>query len=327
MPDISYDTVAPLIADAKQAGRSMRFVFRCPATGQQVQASYQFPHDPGAASKVAAAAKRSVWYEVRREVGHAIRAAFGYNMFGRVASDMANAAMTASTSGRSTSAQYSEDEKKAAAVEAFRSVSTQFAWDSKNNRWISRRAMQDTLSPFERQVAEHPVSHPYDRAILARMLVEVSCSDGRVAEEEEAFLLEFLDSAEGGIEELASRPVLTEAELGETSAGGVRESLLLLATVLALSDEQFSKPEQEKLDHFAAGLGLSPSKRAEVLKKGQGFILDQALEKMFSWGGHDETARAELLKLADRIGMDRRAAAVVEAQFQKRRGTTAGSGR
>ena len=44
---------------------------------------------------------------------------------------------------------------------------------------------------------------------------------------------------------------------------------------------------------------------------------------MWAWGGHDANARNELMALADRIGMDRRAAAVAEAQFQKRRGSSA----
>ncbi len=318
MSEISYATIQPLIADAKQAGRSMRFVFRCPVSGQNVQASYMFQQDPGMGAKVAAAAQRSVWYEVRRQVGYAIRAAFGYNMVGRMASDVANAAMTASQTGRSTAAQYSEEEKQIAAVEAFRSVASQFAWDSKNSRWVSRKVLQDTMSPFERQLAEHPVQHPYDRDILARMLVEVSCADGQIAEEEDAFLMEFLEGS--SVEEMSSRPLLTEEELGETSAGPIRETLLLLATVTALSDEQFSKPEQEKLELFARGLGIVGPKRHDVLKKGQTFILDQAMERMFSWGGHDQNARAELQALADRIGMDRRAAAVAEAQFQKRQG-------
>ncbi len=318
MSDINYATIAPLIADAKQAGRSMRFVFRCPASGQQVQASYMFQVDPGMGSKVAAAAQRSMWYEMRRQVGYAIRAAFGYNMVGRMASDMATAAMSASQSGKSTAAQYSEEEKQVAAVEAFRTVASQFAWDAKGGRWVSKRVLANMMSPFERQVAEHPVEHPYDRDVLARMLVEVSCSDGHLAEEEDAFLMEFLEGA--SVDEMARRPVLTEEELGETSTGPVRETLLLLATVTALSDEKLGDAEKAKLELFARGLGLAGPKRMDVTKKGQSFILDQALERMVSWGGHDESARNELLALADRIGMDRRSAAVVEAQFQKRQG-------
>lgn len=321
MSDLSYGSIAPLIANQQQSGRSMRFVFRCPASNTSVNASYMFDHDPGVGSKVAAAAQRSIWYTVRREVGYAIRSAFGYNMFGRVASDMATAAMSASTSGRSTAAQYSDEEKQIAAVEAFRSVASQFAWDQKGGRWVSRKVLQTTMSPFERQIAEFPIEHPYDKHILSRMLVEAATADGRLGEEEESFLIEFLEDE--SVEQIAQRPTLTEAELGECSPGGVRETMLLLASVLALSDEQLEATEKQKLDHFATGLGITGPRRFDVAKKAQTFILDQAMEKMFEWGGHDETARAELLKLADRIGMDRRSAAVAEAQFQKRRGAAA----
>ena len=320
MPDPSYENVAPLLAGTQQSGRSARFVFKCPVTNATVQANYNFSQSPGTQSRVTAAAQRSFWYEVRREVGYAIRAAFGYNMLGRVAADMANAAMTAQQTGQSSAPRYTDEEMQVAAVEAFRGVQSQFAWDTKGNRWISKRALQDALSPFERQAAEFPVDNAYDRSILARMLVEVACADGSLHEAEESFLLEFMDQSEGSVEELAQRPELTDAELGETSAGGVRETLFMLACALAFADEEFSEPEKKKLDEFANGLALPGAKKADVLKKAQGFLLDQALEKMFTYGGHDQMARDELLKLADRIGMDRRAATVVEAQFQKRRG-------
>lgn len=324
MSDLSYETVAPLIAQQQQAGRNVRFVFRCPVSNTTVQASYSFQQDPGMGAKVSAAAQRSMWYEVRRQVGYAIRGALGYNMFGRMASDMANAAMTAGQSGRNMAAKYSDEELQIAAVEAFRSVAAQFAWDNKAGRWVSRKVLQTTMSPFERQVAEFPVEHPYDKHILGRMLVEAATADGHLGEEEESFLIEFLEDE--SVDQISQRPLLTEAELSECSTGGVRETMLLLASVLALSDEAMDAAEKQKLEHFAAGLGVTGPKRFDVMKKAQTFILDQAMEKMFEWGGHDETARQELLKLADRIGMDRRSAAVAEAQFQKRRGA-AGSTR
>ena len=204
---------------------------------------------------------------------------------------MATAAMSASTTGRSTAAQYSDEEKQVAAVEAFRSVASQFAWDAKGSRWVSRKVLQTAMSPFERQVAEFPLEHPYDKHILGRMLVEAATADGKLGEEEESFLIEFLED----------------------------ESVEQIAESLDVEDIA----EKQKLEHFATGLGITGPRRFDVAKKAQTFILDQAMEKMFEWGGHDETARAELLKLADRIGMDRRSAAVAEAQFQKRRGSAA----
>lgn len=316
----TYQNIAPLIVEARQMGRSMRFTFQCPVSGMKVQSTYTMPNAPSMGSQVAATVQRGVMYEIRRQIAYTIRQMFGYNMFGRIAGDVASTAVGNATRGHVGGAKYSDEDQHAAAVEAFKIVARQFVWDPKSSRWISARQAVSSLSPFERQVAEHPVAQAYDRSILARMLVEVACADGHVGQEESDFLLEFMDGDAGTIETLAKRPSLHEAELAEVTAGPVRETLLLLAWVLALTDEQFEASEKVKIDHFAAGLGLAGPRKNDVGKKAQGFVLDRALEQMMSFSQHDDRMRGEIMQLADRIGMDRRAAATVEAQFLKRRG-------
>ena len=321
MPDITYENVHPLISDMKVAGRTARFVFRCPASGATVQAAHTIPQDTSASSQFASRATRSLGYEVKRNVSMMLRRAFGYGFAGRMAGDMASAVVNSAPVGSTGGpAALNDKEQRAAAVEAFRSVSAQFMWDDKHARWISAHAAEELMSPFERQLAAAPVSNAYDRSIMARMLVEIAGADGHIAEEERGFLMEFLDSDLGDVESLSSRPQLTSAELDETSRGAPRDTMLMLAWVLAISDEDFDAAEQERLDQFADSLGVRGSRKNEVRKMAQGYILDQALDRIFSWGGHDEHGRKELMALADRIGMERRDAAGAEARFQTRRG-------
>lgn len=320
MPDISFENVAPLIAEVNQLGRAFRYTFRCPVSGATFQASYTFPVDNSVGSRMGAQAKRSAMYEVRRAFSMAVRSMFGSNAVGRIAGDMANQAMNAATQSSGVSQpSFSDSDRQAAAVAAFQTVARQFVWDGQNRRWISARAAAASLSPFERQMAEAPVNERYDRMVLSRMLVEVANADGFLAQEESDFLLEFLDPDAGSVASLSQRPPLTASELAETSTGAVRDTLLMLAAVLALTDEDFSEAERAKLDAMAAGLGLAGARKNDVMRKAQVYILDNAMEAIFAHG-HDERARGEIYALADRLGMDRRSASTAEAQFLKRRG-------
>ncbi|MFT7521421.1 MAG: hypothetical protein ACI9MC_003572, partial [Kiritimatiellia bacterium] len=99
-----------------------------------------------------------------------------------------------------------------------------------------------------------------------------------------------------------------------------RGTLLMLSWVMALSDEQFDASEGSKLEHYAKGLGLSGTQANAMRTASQSYLLDQALDRMFTWGGHDAHARNELYALADGMGMTRDEAEQCEARFQRRRG-------
>jgi len=318
MPEITQENVQPLIANVEAAGRRVAVQFRCPASGQVVPAQYNA--GPKAQNRMAQSAKRSMMYEVRRAVGPMLRSVFGHNVMGRMASQMADSAMRNASSGVSRGSQgLSAAEQKEAILEAFRTVSSQFVWDGSNARWIAASAARDLMSPFELQLADGPVEAPYDRQVLARMLVEVAAADGTLVESERNFMTEFLTPEVGSLETLMERPPLTRAELGSTTRGATRGTLLMLAWVLALSDEDFDPAEASKLDHFSNGLGLVESQAMAMREAAQGFLMDQALERMFTWGGHDAHAREQMYALAGKLGMSRDAAEEAEARYQRRK--------
>ena len=320
MPQPTHDNIAPLIADLQTSGRSVRVVFRCPVSGEQINSSHSVRGQAAASSQIMNTAKRSMMYSLQSTVSRAIRDVFGYNnMVGRVASDVARSAVhsAARTSTRNT---LSSSEQREATLEAFKKVSSRFVWDTSRGHWISARAAKDLLSPFEQQLSEHPVSHNYDRAVLARMLVEVAKADGRLSNEENTWLTDFISPDLGSVRDLASRPPLSAAELGETSGGGVRQTLLMVAWTLALTDEHFAEQEGQLLQHFARGMRINTNQARSARAAAQGYVLDQVLERMFTWGGHDATARQQLMALASRLGMTEQEAQVAEARYQRRKG-------
>jgi uncharacterized membrane protein YebE (DUF533 family) len=323
MPEFTYEAIEPLIAEATQHGANLVFVFRCPVSGQAAQARVGVEQG-SPMSSLASGVSRSLLSSLRYSAAAAVRSALGHGALGRAAGQAVQSAIYSMGTGSSSSQpSISEARRRQAAVDAFQTVSGQFVWDPQGARWISARAAAELMSPFERQVAEAPIASAYDQAVLARMLVEISAVDGHLGDDERAMLSDLVPPAAGSVDTLLERPPLTEAELAETTEGPVRDSLLMLAAALAVCDEHFAAEERGRLDHYARGLGFADRRRDEALARARGFVLDQVLERVFGWGGHDEHARREVLAIASKIGMDERDAQIAEARFQKRRGMRA----
>lgn len=324
MSDFSFSAVSPLIADQRVHGRSVMVSFRCPVTQITVPSQFTLPQGSQVAQRMKSAAGRTMGYEMRRVVTSVLRAALGRSLMGRVAASVADEAMrhaTSTVAHQTSSHTLSPKEVQEAIVEAFKGVSGQFTWDPRGKRWVALAAMKEAMSPFQRRITDAPVQHPYDQAVLARMLVEIAASDGQLADEEKDFLGEFLDPSLGSVDSILQRPPLTPAELAQTSQGAVRETLLTLAWVLTLADESYQQAEADKIALYAHALGISQAAHGKILKDAQSFLLDQALERMIGWGGHDAHARREFMATAARLGVSETEAQAVEAAFQRRKGS------
>lgn len=320
MPDISWDNVQPLVADSQVSGRSVRVTFRCPVSGRNMPASGSVPPDTSITGRVASQAKRSFFNELRWAVSRSIRSALGYNFLGRIAADVVGGAVDAAVRGSPASSGLSEAERQRAIVEAFRAVQGRFVWDGTRGRWIGADAAQQAMSTFEQQLAKAPLNERYDRALLARMLVELATADGRLTRDEEALLLDLLDADVGDAGSLARRPALTAAELSEASPGPVRETLLMLAWSMALCDEELYEGERQRLESFARGLGVAAAAERQVREAAQAHVLEQVLDRVARMGPYDERAREQVNAAGARLGMSADQCAKAEARFLKRRG-------
>lgn len=319
MAEPTYETIFPLLEDVRVHRRTASARFVCRQTGDSVQARFTLPESTGSlvASRVGRTVGRSLLWTLRSSIYSLVRSIFGHGLLARIAADLAGSAVHEVQRHRGPQGprDLDEDETEAALVEAFRTVKGRFVWVPGKGQWVATRAAEALMPPFQRQLTRHPVSHPYDRQVLARMLVELARSDGDVAAAEQDLLTDLI---EGGVEELAARPPLTAAELRTTSAGDARVSLLLTAWTLALVDEQMATPERSLLMAWADGMDLRPAQVVWVRNTAQQHVLDEALERMHTWGGHDSYAREQLYALAERLGMTRAEAEKAEAAFQRR---------
>ncbi|MFM2245971.1 MAG: hypothetical protein RL071_2045 [Pseudomonadota bacterium] len=322
MDHSDWSSISPLISRMDTTGRTVRVTFRCAVTGEEQVAQANIPMEDGVGARVGRTVQRSLLYSVQGAISSAIRSAFGHGMVGRIAGDAAYGLMSEATrSSGATVGALSQADKQRGAELAFATVRHRFAWDPGRGGWVSAKVAQEVLGAFELRLQQHAPSHPYDRLIMARMLVEVARADGRLAETEQDWLGDSISADVGSVAELAARPVLTAAELGACSPGAVRETLLMMAWTMALLDEDLQASEKSLLDRFAQGLGLHAAKAEEAKRMAQNYILDNAMERMLTWGGHDSHARGQVEELARRLGMSAQQGQEAEARALRRMST------
>jgi hypothetical protein len=314
----TWDNVAPLVAEARASGRTVQVTFRCPRSGLEVPARASASATADFAGKAGKVVKRSLLWSLRGAVASLVRGIFGYGILGRLAGDLAYSAV-AEVTRDSGSHDLSESERRTAILAAFATVRARFVWDRERSAWVSAEAAQESLGAFQQLLAAHPVTHNYDKKILGRMLVEITHADARVDDDEIALLTELLGAEGASVADARKRALLSDAELRAVSAGPVRRSLLASAWVVALVDEHFDPREADTLRRWASALSLTARDLAEVQEAAQSYILEEALDRLTEWGGHDAQARQQLLQLAQRIGMTEQEALEAEARHQRRR--------
>jgi hypothetical protein len=312
---LTPQAIRPLVSHQRASGRHLIVTFTCPQSGRHVNAQWTAP-PPGLGQTVASRAKQSAWVEVRRQVHGLLRSVLGSGSVGRIATQTLETAMSQAPQPTST-AGLSAAEQEEGLVAAFQTVSGQFVWVQ--GRWVHASVAPELQAPLDAQLDRAPLAGRYDRLLLARMLVAVAGAHGGISDEEQGFLADALDPELGSLAALTRRPPLTDAELGEASPGDARVSMLTVAWSLALCDERLAVEEADVIERLADGLGLSRDARSRARDMARSYLLDQALERMFAWGGHDQAARDELVALGERIGLTREQVELAEARFQRRR--------
>ncbi len=318
MPEVTHESIKPMIESANQEGAMMKCVFKCPVSGTAIPGSAMIQKSKSLGDVAKSSIKRSMMWRLRSAVSRTVRSALGGGMLGGLGADVTRAAVSGATGNAAQS--FSDEEKQAAVVAAFESVSSQFVWEGKNNRWISAATAGEILTDFAKQLNAAPVTQKYDKGVMARMLVEIAQADGHLADEEKTFLADFITPDLGSIDELSKRAKLSAAELAECSQGTSRETMLMIAWALACTDKDLDPAEAARLGEQAAGLGLDEGRAGELKIYAQAFVIDQAMDSAYPGGRLDEGAKAEVLSFANAIGLDQSAAERVEIRYRKRNG-------
>lgn len=318
MAEVNYESIQSLIESAVQDGASMKVTFKCPASGATVESSASIQKGKGVADIAKASAQKNMMYSLRRGVLGMVRSVLGGGMFGRMGQDVARSML--SEADKKAKTLYSEDEKNGAVVSAFEAISSQWVHDAKNNRWVLAKAAGELLSEFDKKLQAAPIKEKYDRAVLARMLVEIANADGNVAEEEKSFLAGFVTPDLGTVDDLLAKPALSAAELGEVSQGAVREVMVMLDWAVAFTDEELAEEETAKIQSHAAGLGIDAAKCDALKGVSQSYLFEQALSRIYSGGQIDAAKKNEVMSFGKNIGMDESAAERAEIRYRKRHG-------
>jgi tellurite resistance protein len=318
MPDVTYENMQANIVSADQEGSMMRCTFKCPVSGTTVESQAAIQQGRGLGDVARRSAKRSVLSRIRWGIVRAVRSAMGGGILGRVAGDVARSATDGTLKKGGTS--FSEDEKKAAVLQAFENVVSQFVWDAKNERWMSATAAGGVLTDFVAQLNKAPVNQNYDQGVLARMLTEITMADAQVTAEEKEFVAQFVPAQFGSIDDLAQRTKLSPAEFAETSKGPVRETMLMIAWGLACTDEDLAQAEKQRLAELAEGLEIPEERAFQLMVQAQKFVIDQAMDGVYPDGKLDAAAKQQVLQLAQKIGLDPDSTERVEIRYRKRNG-------
>jgi hypothetical protein len=311
-----------LIVQEEVRGRSVYCTFRCPVSGLTINASAAIELNAGqqVADRAQKTLKRRMLSTARSAVSRTITGALGHNLLGQLGRDLTNTASMEVTRKVAQSS-FTPAMRQAAVVAAFERVADRFVWDKAQRRWIAATASTESLTDFDRQAQAAPITQAYDLGILARMLTEIANADHKISAEEKMFLADLIPPAlAGNVNELLQRPPLSAIELEETTAGPARETLLMLAWGMALTDEMLAFQEQTRLADFAAGLGIAPAREAELKGYAQSYVLDHFFAEAYADGKYDARRRQRALATATALGLTEAEAERADVRYRKRAG-------
>ncbi len=310
MPQLTFEAVAPLVAAEDVRGVTLNVTFQCPVSGKRVDASSNI--EQGVLSKTKTVFGRQLMQSLRYSFSRMLYSLVGGGVAGSMASSAASQAV-GTTAGAPAS--YTEDERRATVLAAFKRVQSQFAWDGQ--RFVSASLLKELQTEMARVVGAMALTEPWDRAVLARMLAEVAAADGRIADEERELFAAFAEGAE--LDQLLHREPLAVSELKETTPK-VREALLMLTFALAQTDGAFGGSERGRIAGYAHAFGVSDRRAAELEAHARDFVVDQMLEAIYADGVCDAGERAQVEQLASGLGMDAEALGRLDARCRKRKG-------
>ena len=138
MNTISYDSLAPNIAQVNVDGAQVNVTWKCPVSGRVVGTSQGWMSaDASLSNRVGASVKRSIASEVIYGAARLVSGLLG-GVAGRVVSQAAYTA-AADINARATSGvDYTESSRQAAVVVAFDAVKSSFTWDETRRQFVAR---------------------------------------------------------------------------------------------------------------------------------------------------------------------------------------------
>tara|TARA_R110002072_G_scaffold92820_1_gene206184 strand:+ start:1977 stop:2903 length:927 start_codon:yes stop_codon:yes gene_type:complete len=306
MSEITYESVEALLQDAQESQGVVTCTFRCPVTETAVEAAGEL--QKGRELEDVCPGDQTLLGGLRSALGGLFSAALGKREA---------AAPIRASEGEASS--FTDSERKAGIVVAFRSVADRFVWDPQGERWVSVEGAGELLTDFDRLLRAAPILAEHDRQIAAQMLVEVARADGQVTAAEWAFLASFIPTDLSSVDTCMERKRLTAEELDSVGLGAARETMVMLAWTLAHVDHDLDDDEAEQLFGYAQKLKVSRARALELRDYSRGFLLEAALQRAFPGGKVHEGRLGEARSLATQLGFEDAGDGAV-ASFKRRYG-------
>ena len=310
MAEITYESIEPLLKAAEEHPDHIRCTFACPVTGGEV---------PSLGALVKGVELEDVCQGAEEGLLGSLQSALS----GLFSSVLGGQSVEVTRAPDAQHPAFTDSERKAGIVQAFRAVANQFVWDPRTERWISAEGAGELLTDFDRMLKVAPIASEEDRKIAARMLVEVARADGQVTPTEWGFLTSFVPSAHGAVDTYMDAPPLTPEELDATDRGAARDTMLMLAWALAHVDHHLDEDETQQLLGYATHLKIPADRARELQTYARHFLLEQALQRAYPKGKLKKGPRKDALAHGKRMGLSDEEIAAFEERFKKRWGVEA----
>jgi hypothetical protein len=310
MSALNYESIRPLIASEQVRANTVYCTFRCPVTGFLVESRSEIP--PWLVADLQVLPRKGEPESVTENgfFDKGRSAVFGAlaQMFGREKG-------TDSPITIETDPEHAPLELQKAVLQAFRQVRHLFQWNEQVGQWESLPQGSEAIPPaspkiakplsadFVAQMRSAPIVDPEDRVLLVRALAEVASTDGRIDAEEQGFLDEFLGHDHEPVETLLKRARLSINDLHHIYETPVGETILMLSWGLALTNEELTESETERLTLLAEQLGISSERAGELKRFAQYFLLEALLEDAEVTVSGLKALHRQVVALGQRIGL------------------------
>lgn len=330
MADIgSIESIESLVKDARIQDGLAYITFQPPSGGEEVRTVVPVQPPAPAEAGAASSPEEPFLFSLVRTANGLVRDVLGYHAAFDAATTAVDSAVD-EAEGRPAHEKLSEQAPKASdeldadtledvLYRGFERVMHLFAWDPSSEEWVVVHDARGLGSELQRQLKLAPVASTTDRDILEHMLIETATVDGELDRVEEEVLLEFVDRSKlTRGQAAAGRVRVNQNDLRQTTPGQPRETLYMLACVVALADAKFKTEESDKLEYYAKGLNLEEHRAEELLEAAQLFFIEQYMVRRFAATGElDEDAREEVRELAENLEYDPDQAELAFERYQR----------
>jgi hypothetical protein len=306
--EITYNLIQPLIIKEDANGGKMECEFEVPETGEVVPSKVSIRRDRSMAGQIKSRVTRTVTNRARTSVSRMVRGFLGGGMLGSIGSQVVNTGSRELTQDLTRG--FSDREKQAAVVEAFKKVAKHFQYDDvlgwqkgtiaaaasrsskRETPTTERKKVERNASEFEKLVHKNPITNSFEQDVLGRVLIEIAQADGGISADEEAFLKEFIPN----YGTFSQKPLLTPIECEEVSKNN-KSTIYLLAWAVALVDLELSPLEEGKLFELGDWFEFDDKTMDNTVRVTKSFILEQNLTLTSS--NEEAVTIGKLLGLSD----------------------------